>query len=379
MTGRRGRGKGNGLKVAKGAVSKVVGGDRNVVGEALEGNENVRMVEARHDKGGSSTCSVCVKVVLDGDQGIACDSCHDWYHLVCQGIPEILYEHMGDIPGMRWFCRNCDGRVAELEAGYKELEKEQKVVKTGMVKLAEEQGNFRMWMEGMQKTMSELKREIGKDGGVEELKGEVSRLKGEWKSGVERLEKRVENSVINSNLSIGKGREGGVLSMRDVEEQIQRHERKDNLMVMGIREGEDEIGIIRRIGGVLGCDVGEGDIISLQRVGRRVENKVRPVRAVFKNVGLRAELLKKKLDLRDSALKEIYISPDLTPRQQIRDKTLRDKLKELRSGGRTGYKINNERIIRMERGQEIVVFALDIEESKNEQGQEITASPVRRQ
>ena len=98
MTGRRGRGKGNGLKVAKGAVSKVVGGDRNVVGEALEGNENVRMVEARHDKGGSSTCSVCVKVVLDGDQGIACDSCHDWYHLVCQGIPEILYEHMGDIP-----------------------------------------------------------------------------------------------------------------------------------------------------------------------------------------------------------------------------------------------------------------------------------------
>ena len=59
------------------------------------------------------------------------------------------------------------------------------------------------------------------------------------------------------------------------------------------------------------------------------------------------EILQRAKQLKDHmAFKKVFITPDLTHKQQEVDKKLRDKLKELRTNGSDEYRIKRGKIVK---------------------------------
>ena len=76
------------------------------------------------------------------------------------------------------------------------------------------------------------------------------------------------------------------------------------------------------------------------RIGKSNE-KCRPIKIQIEDNVFRRNLLKKAYTLKsDAKYNKIFIAPDLTIQQQKDDKILRDKLKEFKSQGMVGIKIN---------------------------------------
>lgn len=58
-----------------------------------------------------TTCKVCVKKVLDSDDGMQCDSdCQGWYHIKCVGIPKSDYLQYSRDVNKKWHCQRTDCR-----------------------------------------------------------------------------------------------------------------------------------------------------------------------------------------------------------------------------------------------------------------------------
>ena len=83
------------------------------------------------------------------------------------------------------------------------------------------------------------------------------------------------------------------------------------------------------------------------RVGRLIEGKLRPVRVVIKSLDGKREILARAKHLKEhDKFKRMFISPDLTRKQQEVDKTLRVELKRLREGGEPEAKIKAGKIVK---------------------------------
>ena len=273
----------------------------------------------RANKGGGDGCGKCGKVVKEGDRGVLCGVCKKWYHVLCGDLPVAVYDYLGG-KGLHWYCEGCDGKMAELMRVISKVE--EKVVKL--------EADLKVEIEGVKVDFMEKLRKVE-----------------------EKLDKMTEDGIQVR----GEGNGEAGLSRRDVIEQIERDKRKTNLMVMGIKEGEGELAVIKGMGNKIGVGIADGDILDVQRVGRREGNKNRPVKVVLKNMDQRAEILKKRVNLKGTEYRDYYFSPDLTPQQQVLDKKLRDKLKELRAVGNGIYKIKNGTIVKKEGTEEKIVFS----------------------
>ena len=152
----------------------------------------------------------------------------------------------------------------------------------------------------------------------------------------------------------------------DISEEMDRVNRKKNLIIMGFpetvegREGEDDDGRLR----LLLKQLMDGEPVrigTVERFGKETgTGKPRPVRIVIENQMVRRNILLKAKRLKErSDTKDVYIVPDLTRAQQGEDKKLRDKLKELRKNGQTNLKIQKGEIVHYDNGEKIVVYMQD--------------------
>ncbi len=60
----------------------------------------------------SCDCQVCKREVTDNCKALECESCDDWYHAGCVGIPNVVYkglvsENGNDKIGLLWSCKTC--------------------------------------------------------------------------------------------------------------------------------------------------------------------------------------------------------------------------------------------------------------------------------
>ena len=76
----------------------------------------------------------------------------------------------------------------------------------------------------------------------------------------------------------------------------------------------------------------------------RPQTSSRPTRIKVKTLEGRSEILRRAKNLKDEAYKRVYISPDLTRRQQEVDKDLRQKLKGFREGSEPNARIKGGKI-----------------------------------
>ena len=89
----------------------------------------------------------------------------------------------------------------------------------------------------------------------------------------------------------------------------------------------------------------------MYRIGKLDESKPRPLRIVVKSLDGKKEILSRAKDLKNAEnFKRMFISPDLTRKQQKVDKELRTELKKFREQGESTAKIKYGKIVKTSAG-----------------------------
>ena len=100
-------------------------------------------------------------------------------------------------------------------------------------------------------------------------------------------------------------------------------------------------------------------VSSMYRIGKVEENKPRRLRIVVKSLDGKKEILSRAKDLKNvEKFKRMFISPDLTRKQQKVDKELRTELKKFREQGESTAKIKYGKIVKNVSGRDIVLYQI---------------------
>ena len=84
----------------------------------------------------------------------------------------------------------------------------------------------------------------------------------------------------------------------------------------------------------------------MYRLGKKVENKSRPLLVSLDTPSMRGTLLSKSATLRKSEhWKNVFVSPDLTPKEREANRVLRAELKRRKSAGENNLIIRRGKIV----------------------------------
>lgn len=245
---------------------------------------------------------------------------------------------------MVWVCGECIRRGGEAGKRDGKLEEE-------IEKLKRENGEMRKIIEDIYGRMGEIKKEI-----LSEVKGEIgvkieNRVKENIRDGrgsALDLEKEEEvkgeiMSNIERNLT-GKVKE----EVRDREEIVKREK---NVIVHGLKQTtrSDKAACME----IFERDMGVREVV-IQEVIRlggkgegRDDGRIAPLLVKLETVGLKWAIVGRGKNLRNSEdenKRRIMVGPDLTKKERIRDKELRDELRRRRDNGERGLYINRGQI-----------------------------------
>ena len=323
------------------------------------------------DGGEKEVCGECKKVVGKNDKGVVCEQCELWFHCKCEKLHEDTYKLMGQ-DKIHFFCGRCDKAVGkllksvttlqlrqdQLEADLNTIKMEMKEVKNEMVKKLEgkvvrveeelkqvggrklvRHEEMEVEFEKIRVVLKEVSEGSSPSGTGNTKEVEIVRLQKE----VGEMKAELETKVSTTCRSV----------KEDVEETLEIERRKYNLVIHGVPEtdAEKDIDSVAEI-------MGEGlhldfdrHVDKMMRIGRYVEGKSRPLRMSIKTLDGKREILSRAKELKDNEkFKRMYISPDLTRRQQEVDKDLRMQLKMIREEGETEARIRYGKIVKNLRG-----------------------------
>ncbi len=290
-------------------------------------------LKAKSRKGLASTkqapCKKCENEVTDGDQGIQCELCERWHHLKCTDVDVSVYLAINKANSggsqFHWFCEECNISVGEMMKGFKELKSKNEILEKGLKDLKDEVGLL---------SLKVNENSVALETAIE------AKL-------IEAVEKKVEITLAERVKSISKD----VVSNLDMTEKLDIERRKNNIIVHGVTEDGDtsdieKIESIFRHGLRILPDRHVEDV---QRVGHGTndKSKIRPIRIKLKSMESKYEILRHAKELKDSTeYKKIYVSLDLTRKQQVIDKELRQQLKHIREEGEKDAKIKAGKVIK---------------------------------
>lgn len=262
--------------------------------------------------------AVCVGDVTVGlrmdklQSGVMCDVCESWYHKLCGGLGKGDFDYFRGSESM-WVCLECRKVVRGAGAKIKELENENVGLRGENQKMM---GKLDEILHSMREMKTDIKREL-KDEIVKELKEEIME------------------------------------EMKDVDE---KKKRECNIIVMGLKEQErDDKNVIESL---LENELGlmNVSVESVMRLrGRNESNdsnnnsvgRPNPILVKMKTAGQKWAVIGKAKNLRNAErmeYKRVMILPDLTVKERMEDKRLRDELRKRRDDGENGLYISKGQI-----------------------------------
>src|SRR5437867_10658700 len=238
--------------------------------------------------------------------------------------------------GVKWFCKVCQIHFSKVKLEIKIVEERQVVVEAKQV-------TFEAGLMDVRRELGALKQELKDFVKVKEQKEEKESEKveeqfDEIKTEIKNIRKSYSDTVVSGNAVTGElVRSNTTAQNRDIKvevsELMERDKRKNNLVIFGIEETNDEFvtkdkvnEIVRAVG------LEENKIKYFGRVGRMVPGaKPRIVRVVCQDSETKRKFLKESNRLKSiEGFANKYEALDLTKVQEIQDKNLREKLKEFR-------------------------------------------------
>lgn len=291
-------------------------------------------------------CVFCKEPVLDTHKGLECEICERWYHIGCQGVTPESYVAIGQAK-LHWYCSLCDKKVSKLVKSVAKLEARQDKFDAALISTNDK--------------VIEISKELKQcEGKVDNNAGQIVELKHEV-SEVNKLVNEVKDQV--------KGFQAGAssqdlspdtraISRNDILEELEIDRRKMNLVIMGLPESDTDVDKVKEVLNKLVGERSSDSVAEMERIGKpRQDGEPRPLRLKLSNQVTRRDVLKEAPKLKDDAnYKEVFVTPDLTRKQQKNDKDLRDKLKKFRKDGEENVRIRKGKIVKLMGNEEVVLF-----------------------
>ncbi|KAK3877486.1 hypothetical protein Pcinc_017812 [Petrolisthes cinctipes] len=325
-------------------------------------------------------CKRCWGKVQEIYDGMQCDKCGFWYHILCDDIEEDLYNELQkDDRKVLWFCRSCNAMLKKNPTNFLDNTK----LKQDIVRMKEELKEVK---EGHQQACEALRKF---EGNLE--KKESITLQGNDDDDVG---DKVENNIVKDLNMIKLEMEGMQKKIKNlskkwegekemdeyipvtkkvfeipvhpvIKEKEERDRRKNNLVIHNIEEPNNmnekelydhDLAICMDIfGNEIGEPIEEGDIVSITRLGKKEEEgenqnpRPRCLLIKMKEPEKKWSILKnakKMKTTRKNEYKRVFIQPDLTKSERAKDKESREKLREKREQGEEGWYIKRGQLER---------------------------------
>jgi hypothetical protein len=291
-------------------------------------------------------CHLCKVDISDGGM-IECDRCEKWYCKDCSGLNEESFTVFTKYPdAANWFCPQCkiaavkavksDNLIEErCKAHFESFKQEVKEMVTAKFNITED---------SIRKTETRLKQED------DSIRKEINDLR-------EDLDRKMSNMV----------NEAATKSVKEVKE---RNSRQNNAMVFKLRESAnqdpeqrkaEDIVKVNEICNLLNVQI---DIIQATRIGKKADNRTRPLKITLQSSHQVESLTKASRKLKDCGrpeYKDVAIKNDMTPLEREEMKRLlriRDQRREesRAAGENTNWIIRNWEVVkgrvREEEGEE---------------------------
>jgi hypothetical protein len=306
----------------------------------------------------TGSCPDCRKPVDEKQNSIECEACEFWFHTKCQKVSDAAFGSLSSNPSFHWYCKNCNTSVVKLFKAINSLKVGQDRIEGEIQRIDREVLELKGLKDRVNKLEVELTN-VGKNA-VDLIDSSAleTRIQATW---AENVSKNVGNQV---DLKVKTMRE-------DVEEKMEIEKRRSNVILHGVKEAgivtveelltnsPDRVALDEILQEGLRLDASR-HIEEVVRIGKLVPGKCRPLRVKIKSVEGRAEILRRAKELKENEkFSKVFITPDLTRKQQTSDKELRSQLKKLRDEGLENIRIKNGKIIKnLPNGQVQVVYQI---------------------
>lgn len=334
---------------------------------------------------GGGFSKVCGKTLKDADC-VRCDICQGWFHPGCQKLSPPAFMALCQYEFF-WGCDVCKVKLPDIiEAGKSSIELKNKLEEV-QESIVESQQSLKAHMDKVtaqlssqsvtQDAMSEKIRKLetcmtGISTSVAGEVGSKKKLETSLKNVVKEEVKMIKEGVSEVISTLGKeskdGRDSrggaGANQMpnevaKSVRECMEQEKRRRNIVVHNLKEPDSDLSVEERnMHDKMAFQEMCKDTMRLNtrvertyRIGRATGGRSRLLIVAMEEEATKWEVLRMAKNLRDvEKYSNIYVTPDLTPEEQARDKALREELKRRRLAGEV-VEIRRGRIIRKQ-GQE---------------------------
>ena len=278
------------------------------------------------------TCSHCMKRCTSkgkSSDAIQCEICYRWVHASCEGIPKEKYklfnQVVGEIPNLVYCCKynQCYSRLNQFTsvANHDSLVNISQDLKV----IGEQYGVLKT-------TVSKLGSQI------EELSQNNLSLKKKFNDLLSSQKQPQATGNISSSQELS-------TATTIAEELAERERKKNNIIIYNFPEDTAERDkLLKMCKDSTDLDI---KIHKLFRLGRKTDNKARPLLVALESEVEKLELLSRAPKLRfHEEYKNIFIAQDMTKLQRLKHKKLVEELKKRKQQGEVNLIIKNGTIMK---------------------------------
>ena len=263
-----------------------------------------------------SQCGSCDEDIKRNENSVLCHTCKNKYPWSCSNLNENECKIMSTKSNLKWFCQMCENDVSDILNNFEKFRK---------------------------------------------VSNEIKNMKSDMEVKLKQFEERLVRCEVSSeNMR--------TVSSAVVESEVERNgdstkleyelieSKKCNIVYYNVPESsknesadrmKDDFDLIKK--SYSETDIAHTDVTSIFRVGKKDDNKARPVVVKYINLETKKRILNGSENLKllfNNESINIYVSVDRTPKQREEHKKLVTELKQRRDGGETDIVIRNDKIVR---------------------------------
>jgi hypothetical protein len=304
--------------------------------------------QSSEPKSEEGRCGECKKVIGRTEKAVLCELCELWFHCRCENVADDTYKLMNQ-DKIHFYCGRCDKAAGSILKTVLGIQRKQENMAVELSRVKDE-------VTGIANRTVVMQNQL--DGVVHHFEREIKEIK----EGQSRVSVAVERDVTETEVKKMQSQlDSTVREMKEeMEENLEIERRKMNIIIHGLtdKDGEDDVGeVIKLMEEGLKLDYSR-HVEGMVRIGRRIsEQKPRPLKIMLTRAESRKEILIRAKDLKGIEMySRVFITPDLTRKQQEKDRELRWHLKKAKEEGHQNVRIRYGKVVKNEDGRESVLY-----------------------
>ena len=277
------------------------------------------------DQDDSFTCDNCKG---SSEYVLQCECCCAWFCDVCCDIPGELFNGISGVKGLHWFCSSCDGSIMGIISKSNGSGSISEVIDSAIHK-------------SLDKAMGQF---------IEVLTDKTKQLQSAIQTSIPTVEAMDASDAPSGSTPVSANRSVAAA----VDEYVDRERRKQNLIIHNLPEPSDcpdnqrMDKDLQQVSDLFKSEFGVPDNSASRptRLGAPKSNKPRLLRVEIKDLAAKRQILRNATKLRASSKwSNVYVSPDLTPKEREQNKLLREELRSRKAAGEKDLYIKFGRIV----------------------------------